>query len=275
MSDSTQWSPDPISATDSVGQWPVAALAALFDLPAPTVELPPLWHWLGFIDHVGTAGLGADGHPAAGHLMPPMPDRRRMVAGGRLTWHTPLPIGLPLTRTSTVDNVVGKRGRSGDMVFVTVRHEFRYADRLALTEEQDVVYRSQPPGLRRPLTRTATRPGPEPDHGFELTPDEAMLFRFSALTYNSHRIHYDRPYATGVEGYPGLVVHGPLLALALLEIPRRYCDRRVVSFDYRCTGPVFVGETVVVTGRHEADRLLLDARVPGVVDSVTGSAVLR
>jgi 3-methylfumaryl-CoA hydratase len=145
---------------------------------------------------------------------------------------------------------------------------------VAAVEEQDVVYRSQAPGQTRALRRPTGEP-PDGDWRFSVVPDEMTLFRFSALTYNTHRIHYDQAYVTQVEGYPGLVVHGPLLALLLLEIPRRFRpDRAVTSFDYRLLAPTFAGETVEVTGTADGDEVSLTAAVPGLGPSITGTAVL-
>ncbi|HKN98973.1 MAG TPA: hypothetical protein VJX10_17770 [Pseudonocardiaceae bacterium] len=269
------WSPAPVTVTDRIGRWPVAALTALLDQPEWSgAELPPLWHWLGFLEHPRQSDLGPDGHPAEGRFLPPIPQRRRMIAGGRLRVRSPLPIGAPVSRTSTLDKVEVKQGRSGEMAFVTVRHEFRVGDAVAAVEEQDVVYRSQEPGAARTLVRPAGSPAAA-GWRFTVVPDEMTLFRFSALTYNTHRIHYDRPYVTDVEGYPGLVVHGPLLALLLLEIPRRHRPGRpVASFDYRLLAPTFAGEPVEVTGTADGDHLSLAAAVPGLAPSITGTAVL-
>ncbi|HEY1574226.1 MAG TPA: MaoC family dehydratase N-terminal domain-containing protein [Pseudonocardiaceae bacterium] len=267
------WSPAPDTVTDRISRWSVSALTALLDQPE-CAGLPPLWHWLGFLEHPSRSELGPDGHPADGRFLPPIPQRRRMIAGGRLRLHAPLPIGEPVTRTSTLDSVTVKRGRSGEMAFVTVRHEFRVGATVAAVEEQDVVYRSQAPGQTRALRRPTGEP-PDGDWRFSVVPDEMTLFRFSALTYNTHRIHYDQAYVTQVEGYPGLVVHGPLLALLLLEIPRRFRpDRAVTSFDYRLLAPTFAGETVEVTGTADGDEVSLTAAVPGLGPSITGTAVL-
>lgn len=258
------WSPAPVVTTDRIDPWPVAAFAALLDAPAPGEELPPLWHWFSFLDHPRRSELGEDGHPAAGHFLPPMPDRRRMIAGGRLWVHGPIRVGDVLERHSELVAVREKKGRSGAMVFVTVRHGLHRDGTLLVEEEQDVVYRSQPPGASRPLPDSA--PAPEPVDGIALDTDPALLFRFSALTYNAHRIHYDLPYATGVEGYPDLVVHGPLLALLALEVPRRG-GRAVDRFSFRLTRPVFAGQRVVAG--HGPDGLLV--AVPGAPASVTAA----
>lgn len=245
-----RWAPEPVTAVDRIDPWPVAAFSALLDLPpvaGPGDALPPLWHWFSFLDHPRQAELGDDGHPAAGRFLPPVPDRRRMVAGGRLDVRGALRVGDTAERRSELVAVREKEGRSGAMVFVTVRHTLSRDGAPLVVEEQDVVYRSQAPGAARPLSSPARAdggPGPVPAGGIALDTGPALLFRFSALTYNTHRIHYDAPYATGVEGYAGLVVHGPLLALLALEVPRR-AGRAVTSLSYRLARPVVAGRRVV------------------------------
>jgi 3-methylfumaryl-CoA hydratase len=272
------WHPAPIDATDRIDPWPVAAFAALLDQPVPE-QLPPLWHWFSFLAAPPQSALGEDGHPAEGHFLPPIPDRRRMIAGGRAQFSAPLRIGADVVRHSRLAAVRPTRGRSGEMVFVTVRHRFECDGELAVVEEQDVVYRSQPAGAPR---TTAAPPPPAPEEPaaegawrLRLEPDARMLFRFSALTYNTHRIHYDQEYVTGVEGYPGLVVHGPLLALLLLELPRRFAaDRPVAGFEYRLQRPAFAGAPVVADGVPGDDGAQLTAGVPGAPPSITGRARL-
>lgn len=276
------WSPEPVERTDAVGARAVAGLSALLDLPAPAARdgdpLPPLWHWLAFGYHPRTAELGDDGHPARGHFLPPVPDRRRMIAGGRLEVHGPWRVGEEVARRSELGSVEVKQGRSEAMVFVTVRHTVSAGGGVVAVEEQDVVYRSQSPGAARGVGTPARRDGPEPDHRWSLAmqPGPVHLFRFSALTANSHRIHYDEPYATGVEGYPGLVVHGPLLALLLLELPRREApDRPVTKFDYRLRRPVFAGSRVVAgASAREDGTWRVSAAVPGAPDAITGQCAL-
>ena len=273
------WDPAPVTSTARVHAEPATAFAALLDQPAPVSAdgdpLPPAWHWFTFLDRPATADLGDDGHPRAGHFLPPVPHRRRMIAGGRLEQTAPLRIGAEVTRTSTLASRAVKEGRSGEMLFVTVRSEYREADRLLLTEEQDLVYRSQPPGAPRTPAAQAP-PAPEDDGpAVELLPDAPLLFRFSALTYNAHRIHYDLPYATDVEGHAGLVVHGPLLALLLLEVPRRaHPGRAVTSFGYRLTRPAYAGTPVRARGSLDDDRLELSAAVEGRAPSIAGTARL-
>ena len=213
--------------------------------------------------------------------MPPIPDRRRMFAGGRLRIQAPMLIGERIVRESRLLSAKVKSGRSGDMVFVTVQHEYCRPDsgQVLVTEEQDIVYRSQPPG--RTLAGATPPEGvPEPTSQWRLeTPtDPTLLFRFSALTYNTHRIHYDEPYVTQVEGFPGLVVHGPLLALLMLEVPRRYRpDAAVEQFEFRLVRPAFVGATVVTRGApdpDDANRIALAGSTFGQADSITGSVRL-
>ncbi|PVZ09078.1 FAS1-like dehydratase domain-containing protein [Actinomycetospora cinnamomea] len=270
------WSPAPESTTGATTAWAVAAFSSLLDLPpvaAEGEELPPFWHWFGFLDHPRQDELGDDGHPAAGTFLPPIPHRRRMVAGGRLAVHRPMRVGETLRKTSSLVRREVKHGRSGAMLLVTLRHEFDRdgtGDEVLVVEEQDVVYRAQPPGTARG-TVPDEEPGPAPDpspEAVELFPSETLLFRFSALTHNPHRIHYDAPYATAVEGYPGLVVHGPLLALMLAEVPRRHrAGRGLARCDYRLARPAFAGATV------RADHLPDPAPSDGTADGGTALRV--
>jgi 3-methylfumaryl-CoA hydratase len=275
------WAPGPTTSTDVIDPRPVAALSALLDLPAPAAgpgdPLPPLWHWLHFLDHPPRGELGEDGHPVHGHFLPPVPHRRRMFAGGRLRVRAPMRIGDRVDCASELVAVRPKSGRSGEMLFVTVRRTFSRDGAVLVVEEQDFVYRSQPAGAVRPTAPTVTQgpPAPEPPRRWrlEVPTDPVLLFGFSALTANSHRIHYDAPYATGVEGYPGLVVHGPLLALLALELPRRELPAAVVAeVDYRLVRPAFAGEPLVATGDADGERLVLGCGSAGAAESVTVDA---
>lgn len=254
------WRPAQAHGTEDLGPVPAAALSALFDLPETAAgagaPLPPLWHWLHFLSWPRQSALGADGHVRDGHFMPPVPDRRRMFAGGRLTVDTPLTVGRPAQRSSRVSKVEPKRGRSGEMLFVTVRSDFHQDGRLCLTEEQDLVYRSggDAPAPAALAPDTETRPRDDAPWQLAWLTSPTLLFRFSALTANSHRIHYDAPYTTGVEGFPGLVVHGPLLVLAMLELLRRRVpDRTVRTVAYRLRRPVFCGEHLLACGAPDGD----------------------
>jgi 3-methylfumaryl-CoA hydratase len=245
------WAPEPVTVLDSLQAGPAAALSAVLDLPdaaAADGVLPPLWHWLYFLAWPPRQALGADGHPREGRFMPPLPDRQRMWAGGRCEIVSPLRLGEDAERVSSLGAVSVKEERG--MLFVTERHEFRQRGRVCVVEEQDIVYRSG---------RTAGRHPSSLDHGavpqaadpwrLAVQTDPVLLFRFSALTANAHRIHYDAPYAREEEGYPGLLVHGPLLALLMLELPRRQAPQsRVRSLSYRLRRPVFAGEHLAICG---------------------------
>jgi 3-methylfumaryl-CoA hydratase len=225
---------------DRVTRFPVAALAATLDrddVAHGGDSLPPLWHWLYFLPTARQSMLGPDGHPARGGFLPPVPLPRRMWAGGRFNFHQPLRVDEAITRTSTVADVTVKHGRSGSLCFVLVKHDIHGESGLALTEEHDIVYRDLPPPDEAPAP-----PKPARTDGVwrrDIRPDDTMLFRYSALTFNSHRIHYDRRYVTETEGYPGLIVHGPLIATLLMDLLRRNSDAPVASFRFRAVSPLF------------------------------------
>jgi 3-methylfumaryl-CoA hydratase len=232
----------------------VAAMAATLDLdraPAAGEALPAGWHWLYFNGAARESELGPDGHPRRGGFLPPVPLPRRMWAGGRITVSGVLPVGTPARRTSRILSVEAKSGRSGDLVFVTVRHEIAGGQEPALEEEHDIVYRAAPaPGAPAP------KPEPAPSGAAwrrEIRPDPVLLFRYSALTFNGHRIHYDQPYVTKVEGYPGLIVHGPLIATLLLDLVAREGKGRLQRFAFRAKSPLFDTAPFHVNGLPGAD----------------------
>jgi 3-methylfumaryl-CoA hydratase len=246
------------TVADTLTPTPYAALSATLDRPAdrpePGTPLPALWHWLYFLPLARRSEIGPDGHPKRGGFLPPVPLPRRMWAGSQLQSHAPLRIGDAVTRTSTIENVAEKSGRTGRLVFVKVRHEYRRAaeQAVALTEFHDIVYRDAP----KP-TDVAPPPQAAPATAAwqkEWSPDEVLLFRYSALTFNGHRIHYDRRYVTGVEGYPGLVVHGPLIATLLVDLLRWQApDARVARFEFRAVRPTFDLNRFFVCGDPQPD----------------------
>ncbi|MCE7795331.1 MaoC family dehydratase N-terminal domain-containing protein [Sphingobium sufflavum] len=224
-----------------------ALSSALGDAPAADgAPLPLLHHWLYFWDVKPPEGLGVDGHPAKGGFLPPVPLPRRMWAGGRLSFRQPLLVGEAVTRTSTILDVKAKSGKSGDLVFVTVRHELSGGQGLAVVEEQDIVYRE----AAAPGSIALAPAGDAPDAPWrrDMMPDTVLLFRYSALTMNGHRIHYDRPYAMGEEAYPALVVHGPLQATLLAGLAASHLDAPITGFDFRGQVPAFDGMPLHVCG---------------------------
>jgi hydroxyacyl-ACP dehydratase HTD2-like protein with hotdog domain len=254
------WHPDPVTDGDDLAPAAAGELAATLGTDVGDL-LPPLWHWVYFREWLPQADLGPDGHPADGHFLPPLPDRRRMIAGGRLAVRRPLVLGRPVERTRRLGEVTVKRGRTGEMVFVTVHSGLSQDGELCAVEEQDVVYRSGEDSGRAALNRIDLdgTPSTEAELHRRWRPDPVLLFRFSALTANAHRIHYDHEYVTGVEGYPGLVVHGPLLVLLMLELVR---DREVATVSYRLRRPVFAGEEVLAEGGPDGALRIAVAREP-------------
>ena len=243
---------------DHIGATPVRALTATLDHPPQPVEagtpLPPLWHWLYFLPLHRQSEIGPDGHAKRGGFMPPVPLPRRMWAGSQFEFRTPVRVGDRVTRHSTIDDVTVKHGRTGQLVFVKVRHELHCNDAAepALIEFHDIVYREarqpgdvDPPPSAAPSGSAWQR---------EIVPDDVLLFRYSALTFNGHRIHYDRRYVTEVEGYPGLVVHGPLIATLLMDLLRRELpDREVASFRFKAVRATFDLHPMRVSGALQGD----------------------
>jgi 3-methylfumaryl-CoA hydratase len=239
-------------------------LAALFDLPPPPPEAPlfPLSHWCLFQDWVRHSELGPDGHPARGAFLPPIHDLpRRMWAGGRIVLHAPLRPGLRLTRRTTIRSVTEKQGHSGRLVFVTLHHRIAAGAQTLLEEEQDIVYR----GLEAPAVKAAAPAPPPPAGAFQrtLTPDPVLLFRYSAITGNGHRIHYDLDYVRTIEGYPGLIVHGPLQASLLADLLFRHLGATPERLTLRFRGvrPAFHGRPLTLIGWAEGENAYhLEAR---------------
>jgi 3-methylfumaryl-CoA hydratase len=277
------WRPAEMSTTDVLDAPPSRTFAALLDQPSPVREagdpLPPLWHWFHFAEVYPSSALGEDGHPADAAFTPPLARRRRMFGGGRLTVSEPLRCGEQVIRRSALSSVRTRRGGSGWLLLVTVRHEFTVDGRRRMVEEQDLVYQEPSPpaasGELDPFGVDEPLAAPDEPWRLDIQPDPVLLFRFSALTHNAHRIHYDRPYATEAEGHAGLVVHGPLLALLMLELPRRHAvGQRVVSFSWRARRPLFEHDKVWVSGVPTTDGTALRAGSARVAEAVSGTVAL-
>src|SRR5438105_8901886 len=243
---------------DHIGVTPAKALNATLDHPpleaGKGLALPPLWHWLYFLPLHRQSEIGPDGHARRGGFLPPVALPRRMWAGSQLQFHRPLRVGDSVTRVSTIQSVDEKSGRSGALVFVKARHECRGSgDKdVALTEFHDIVYRE----AAKPID-VAVPPHAAPGASAwekKWVPDEVLLFRYSALTFNGHRIHYDRRYVTQVEGYPGLIVHGPLIATLLVDLLRwQRPAARIAKFEFRAMRPIFDLHPFFVCGEPQTD----------------------
>lgn len=241
-----------------IGPMPVRMLAATLDHDDPAPRdgdpIPPLSHWTQLIPTHRQSELAEDGHARRGPFMPPVPLPRRMFAGGRTQFLKPLRIGEVARRTGRVTELVAKEGRSGRLVFASVRQEIEGSDGLALIEEQDIVYR-EPPQAAAQASPTGGAPPRTAEYSREYLPDDAMLFRYSALIFNAHRIHYDRRYATEVEHYPGLVVHGQLVATCLADLAVREWGRPLAHFSFRALAPLFDASPFTVAGAQRGDTL--------------------
>ena len=247
-----QWIGRTSSKRDTICPARVEDLAATLDRaesPQTGGPLPPLWHWLFFHASVRQSDLDDDGHPARGTFLPPVPLPRRMWAGGRVELLQPLRVNEESRQISTVKAVDLKQGSTGPLLFVTVRHEIQDLDGAVLIrEERDLVYRDLATASAAVPDRTAAE---KPEWSLSIVPSTSLLFRYSALTFNAHRIHYDLKYATEVEGYPGLVVHGPLIATLLLELLHRFLpEEQIRAFVFRAVSPLFHIEPFQVCGRR-------------------------
>ena len=262
---------------DVIALAPVQALAATLDhdpeIYLDDEILPPLYHWLFFLELTKLGGLAADGHAEKGEFMPPAPFPRRMFAGARVDYSGDLRIGESVRRVSTIAAVRPTEGRSGPVIFVTVAHRVSNESGLQLLEEQDIAYL---PSAATPASSPVTEATvPAADSSREVCPDERMLFRFSALTFNSHRIHYDLPYAQS-EGYPGLVVHGPLTAVFLADLIARESGRpKLQHFSFRAKSALFLGDRITLTSNRVDDAIELAAFNHKGIECVTAKAVLR
>jgi 3-methylfumaryl-CoA hydratase len=247
------WVQDPLTP------FPARALAAALgreERPAHGDPLPPARHWLFFLETPQLSDTGVDGHPKRGGFLPPVPLGRRMWAGGRLDVSAPLVLGKPATRRTIIRSVEAKSGRTGPLVFVTLDHELSQDERLCVREEQNLVYRPMPTAAV-PLPPGEVAPG-NAELSRVFHPDSLLLFRYSALTYNGHRIHYDRPYAVAHEFYPALVVQGPLIATLLLDLLRdQLPERRLQTFQFRALRPSFEGAPLTVNSRRDGNRVHL------------------
>lgn len=242
----TDWLNRSQTTEDIIDPIRVRRLALTLGQAAPLEHqaLPPLWHWAFFQPEAPANALGLDGHPAVGGFMPPTDGLQRMWAGGGFEFRQPLIVGMPATCRSHISGITEKQGRSGRLVFVTVEHHYHQHGKLAFIEQQNVVYRQpSPPKI------SAAMPEHRPQWQQTVQPDSTLLFRYSAITFNGHRIHYDHPYATNTEGYADLVVHGPMMATwALQACSQAHPDRQLKSYYYRGLRPSTLPDQIEVAG---------------------------
>ncbi len=239
--------------------------------PEAGEPMPPLWHWIHFLEGAPRAELGRDGHPARGGFLPPVPLSNRMWAGGRVEFDAPVPLGAAMRKRSRILSVDAKQGRTGPLVFVTVRHEVFAEGRRCIAEEHDIVYREPPaPGTPPPAGEVP----PAGEHRRTIEPDSTLLFRYSALTFNGHRIHYDLDYCRMVEGYPNLVIHGPLVATLLAGFAQEAGGRPLRRFEYRAVKPAFLGTTLTLEANREGARVDCWCRLAEGAISMRASAAL-
>ncbi len=275
----SDWIGSQESREDNITESSVQAILNVLDDVTTMLKkgdrLPPLWHWFFFLPRAPMTQIGADGHPERGGFLPPVTLPRRMFAGARMKFHDNLIIGQPATRDGEVIAVQEKRGGTGTLVFVTVRYRILQNGRLCVEEEQDIVYR-EPGG---PVAAPTPLDGvPHTTAGAwvqKVTPTPVLLFRFSAITFNSHRIHYDRPYAMQEENYPGLVVHGPLVATFLMDLVRRNTNRTVVGYVFRGRYPLFDTQPFHLVGQLSGDSVTLEAQGPDGTLCMTATAELK
>jgi len=275
IEDYKEWIGKTAVATECAERWPVSRLYAVLDkAPAPKTgdKLLPCGHWLYFTPMVGQSKIGFDGHPERGDFLPAIAEPRRMWAASDITFHAPVRLGDELEKTARIADVAHKDGATGALIFVTVENEYRVADALVLTEKQSLVYRDHPkPDEAPPPPKTAPA---DADWSKRIEPDPVMLFRYSAITFNGHRIHYDHPYVTQEEGYPGIIVQGQLIATLLLDtFAARNPDIEPRRFSFRAMKPLFSGEPFFAEGakndaggfdlwaRNDAGHLTLSARL--------------
>ncbi|MDA8870135.1 MaoC family dehydratase N-terminal domain-containing protein [Rhizobiaceae bacterium] len=244
-----------------------AWMAAALGVPAPTDVLPALWHWAFHAEAIQPADTGGDGHERLGAFMPPIPAKRRMFAGGEFIFHAPLHVGMATRLVRRVVSVDAKDGATGPFHLVRVAFELSGDNGPLVTETRTIAYLPTTGGPR------SGKPAPfDAELKKTIVPDTVQLFRFSAATGNSHRIHYDQPYATGTEGYPGIVIHGPLQAMALAALAEAHTGAPLATFTFRALAPPFIGDTLTLGARREGDVIALQSTAQDGIATMKATA---
>lgn len=276
MDDLQAWVGRQERVEDAMPCFPANALAVTLDRDerfAAADPLPALWHWIYFLDLHRTNELAPNGHVRHGGFLPPMPHPRRMFAGGRIRFHRPLVLGANARRTATIAGIERKYGRSGPLIFLRMLNTIESNGAIAIEEQQDIVYRGASAGSSSPAG--AVRESERPAWVRDVSANEMLLFRYSALIFNAHRIHWDRPYACEEEGYPGLVVHGQLIATWLADLVRRHSDRPIAAFEFRSLQALVDGEPCRLCGVPEGDSVRLWAENRAGAAVMQANAMLR
>ncbi len=274
MTDLQNWLGKSETKTAFIDSRQAELLAATFnsDIPKKGDALPPCWHWAWFNDAIPPSQLGRDGHPKRGlsGLLPPSPLPRRMWAGGRIEFIKPVIIGKEITKKSTIEKIAEKTGSTGALCIVTTLHELFDEDELCIREHQNLVFREDPkPDTPKPQ-QIAPPQNAQVSHS--VTPDTITMFRYSALTFNGHRIHYDIDYARDIEGYKGLVFHAPLTATLLFELATQIADKSISQFSYRATAPLFGHQDFSIHGKKDGDKITVWAQTPTGGQAMIGEA---
>jgi 3-methylfumaryl-CoA hydratase len=274
MTDLMKWIGNSETNTALIDPHQAELMAATFDKQVLKIgdALPACWHWAWFNAAKPHSELGRDGHPKRGGtgLLPPVELPRRMWAGGELQFVKPIIIGREIKKTSTIEKIAEKTGSTGALCIVTVLHELSDGDDICISEKQNLVFREDP----KPDSPKATPPSPPEgaEISRDITPDHVTMFRYSALTFNGHRIHYDVDYARDVESYDGLVFHAPLTATLLMELASEIAGKAISSFKYRATSPLFGHETFSIHGKQDGDTIMVWAQTPSGEQAMIGEA---
>ncbi len=275
MSDFEDWVGRSRTSEALLDSWRANALAAVIEAQAPSGELPPLWHWLYFLEAAPQSEIGPDGHPATGGFMPPVPNPRRMFAGARSRFLQALLLDAPAQLKETIVSVQKKQGGQGDLYLVTVSYDYSQQGETCISEQRDFIYL---PGRSSGAVGELSEELIDVEAGDwqqEVSADSVRLMRFSALTFNSHRIHYDREYARTSEGYPELVVHGPLTAIWLAELCRQEAGKPLATFSFRARAPLFAEQAIRLRGKQTAEGAVLTAWRPDATIAVAAEAAFK
>jgi len=258
--DLNKWVGKSIHFDDKIADYPIKAMAAVFNYEYNKEEfknVPYGWHWLYFLNLPLQKNLGPDGHEKRQGFMPPIPLPIRMYAGGEITYYNPLLVGKNAKKSSEIISIQNKKGSSGKLTFLQIKHRILSNKDIILEELQNLVYREVTKDKKNTITKIINTPDSyDFQKSWHTTPE--MLFRYSALTHNTHRIHYDYPYATNVEGYPQIVVHGPLMATFLLDLAAKISKDKgkiIKKFNFRLMSPVFVGGTIFAEAKNNTNGL--------------------